>query len=389
MGPADGRPTVRFLVHGAERSGPPIYVLRLLRAWQLVDPGFRTEVVLARPGPLAAEIAALAPTRTARLDRRSPDQLAAQGLRAVGARRAAEESTRWSTRLRIGRTMPALTVVNGATAPTAALLRAAPGGPTAMVAHELSTGWEANISAADRLLLLRRCQRFLAVSRAVRDHLIDALGVPEHRITVVPPPVDVDDTGPVTPRPRSDGAIVVGGGGVTDWRKAPHLWLPVAAEVGRLAPGLPMRFVWFGGDPADRGRGWPLLHDVRHLGLEDRVEFLGAVDDPDRVLGGLDLFVSTAREDAAPLVCAEAAGAGVPVLTFDTGGAAELVGDGRCGSTIPYPRVDELARAVVDLARSPDRRRQLGSRGAAFVRDHRASPVIGRQVGEWVMGAMR
>lgn len=386
----DRRPTVRFLVHGAERSGPPIYVLRLLRSWNRHGVGFRPSVVLGRPGPLVGDFRRVATTTVARLDRRSPEQLVGRGMRAMGAASTAEATVRRATGLRIGRQRPDLTVVNGATTPTAALLRALPAGDrTVMIAHELSTGWFGNISEADRRLLLDRCRSYLAVSRAVED-LLQSLGVERSRITVVPPPVDLAERHGSGPRPPGRGqAIVVGGGGMTDWRKAPELWLQVAAEARRQAPGIPFRFVWFGGTTPSDPQGWPLRHEVDHLGLAGCVEFLGPVDDPWDVLGRCDLFVSTAREDAAPLVCAEAAGCGVPVVTFDSGGAAELARDGRCGVVIPYPRVDELAAAVVRLARDREQRADLGRNGTAFVEQHRQVDVVARQVGTWLMGALR
>jgi glycosyltransferase involved in cell wall biosynthesis len=386
------RPVVRFLVHGAERSGPPLYVLRLLRAWAREDPGFTTEVVLARPGPLVGSFRALGPTTVARLDRRSPEQLAARGLRAAHLGPAADALVRRATEQRLGHHEAALTVVNGATAPTATLLRALPADAHAvMVAHELSTGWFGNIDEADRRLFLGRCSRFLAVSGAVRDYL-GTLGVAADRITVVPPPVDLPERPPTNAPARSadagGGSVVVGGGGVTDWRKAPEVWLQVAAAAVRSAPEVPFRFVWFGGDLPTSRAGWPVQHEIDHLGLSDRVTFLGPVDDPVPVLRSCDLFVSTAREDAAPLVCAEAAGAGIPVLTFDTGGAAELVRDGRCGVVVPYPRVDELAAEVVRLALDRDARTELGSQGANHVAQRRESGVVAGQVGAWLMQAI-
>lgn len=345
---------------------------------------------MARPGPLIPEFEAAGRTRVGRLDRRSPDQLAALGLRRIGGPALADGFLDLAIRARTAGHHADLTVVNGATAPTARLLRSVPDDRrTVMIVHELSTGWFGNISADDRRLLLDRCDRFLAVSRTVAGFLQGCLGVAKRDITVIPPIVDLDERAPTGERGATPGApVVVGGAGMTDWRKAPELWLQVAARAVEMAEGTELRFIWYGGDRPGTVAGWPLQHETAHLGLTDRTRFLGTVTDPWPVLRDIDVFVSTAREDAAPLACAEAAACGAPIITFDTGGAAELVRDGRCGTVVPYPRVDELAEAVVALARDRDRRTELGRRGAQFVEQNQASTVVGAEVGAWLMEAI-
>jgi len=377
-----GEPVVRFLVHGAERSGPPIHVLRLCRWWAAHRPSFGPEVVLARPGELSAEFAALAPTSTARLDRRSPERVGQRVLDALGLHGPGDALVTGATRARV-RGNPDVTVVNGATAPTAALLRMLrPDGPVIMIAHELSTGWRANISDDDRALLLDRVQGFAAVSRSVAAYLT-SLGVSGERIEVIPPAVEASSP-PATERDTGRDHVVVGGGGTTDWRKAPELWLRLAREVVDAEPDRDIRFVWFGGEVPGDGAGWPLRHEIDRLGLGDRVRFLGSVDDPATVLDDVDVFVSTAREDAAPLVCAEAAGRGCAVVTFDSGGAGELVGDSGGGLIVPYPDISMLADAVVRLLRDRRYCAELGMKGAAFVRQQRDVSLVAPATASWI-----
>ncbi|MFM7509619.1 MAG: glycosyltransferase, partial [Actinomycetota bacterium] len=159
-----------------------------MRAWRIDDPGFDTEVVIGRTGPLAPEYAALSELRTAGLDRRSPEQLVARGFDAVGLAHLGRRVRAAATRVRVGDRPADLVVVNGATAAGVELLRTTPQAPTVLIAHELSTGWMSNIDADDRGLLLSSSQGFLAVSHAVEDFLVEQLGVAQEIITVVPPP---------------------------------------------------------------------------------------------------------------------------------------------------------------------------------------------------------
>jgi glycosyltransferase involved in cell wall biosynthesis len=283
-------------------------------------------------------------------------------------------------------------VVNGATSATAELLRVLdPGDRTLVIAHELSTGWLHNVGPDGRALLAA-ADGFLAVSRCVATFLVERMGIAPDRVGVAPPMVEIVEAGspgPVDGASARGTARVVGGGGMTDWRKAPEVWLQVAAAVHTSVPDLDVRFVWFGGAGPDEPAFWPLAHEIDHLGLTGRVSFLGEVSDPTDVLRSCDVFVSTAREDAYPLVCAEAAANGVPVIAFDGGGAAELIADGACGEVITYPDVRAAASATVGFLCDPDRSAGAGERGRAFARSHLDVSVVAPQVARWIDVALR
>lgn len=71
------------------------------------------------------------------------------------------------------------------------------------------------------------------------------------------------------------------------------------------------------------------LRDSFHLG--DSFEFLGFVKPPYHVIKNSDLFVSTSRSEAAPLVFCEAMAVGVPVVATRNEGSAEILGDSDFG----------------------------------------------------------
>ncbi len=99
----------------------------------------------------------------------------------------------------------------------------------------------------------------------------------------------------------------------------------------------------------------------------------------DRVLDHLrlaDAFVLPSREDAFPLVALEAASAELPVVCFDSGGIPALIGD-RAGIVVPFPDLEAMASALVDLAASPRRARSLGQEGSRLVRSHHVPEVGG------------
>ncbi len=142
--------------------------------------------------------------------------------------------------------------------------------------------------------------------------------------------------------------------------------------------------MWFGGARPGEAEFWPLQHEIDHLGLGTSMTFLGPIDDPGPQLDSFDVFVSTAREDANPMVCAEAAARGVPVVAFDNGGAAEMIGVAGSGIVVPYPDTDGMAAAIAGLVRDDDQRHTLGNRGAVHAAAHLGVDTVAPQVEAWI-----
>jgi glycosyltransferase involved in cell wall biosynthesis len=161
-------------------------------------------------------------------------------------------------------------------------------------------------------------------------------------------------------------AFLVGASGMTEWRKGPDLFVRLAAAF-RAQSDRDACFVWIGGSA--EGPEWaPLDHEARHLGVDDMVRFVGHQADAAAWYGVLDVFAVPSREDAFPLSALEAATAGVPVVTFATGGLVEFVGPLDPQTVIPYDDVDQFAAVLVALADDDGRRRRLGEATASRAR---------------------
>ncbi|HUC06614.1 MAG TPA: glycosyltransferase [Solirubrobacterales bacterium] len=107
------------------------------------------------------------------------------------------------------------------------------------------------------------------------------------------------------------------------------------------------------------------------LGVADRVELTGAVDDVPALLRAHDalLFCSSQGADVTPLVLMEALVEERPVVATDVGSVAEVL-QGACGSVVPASDPAAMAAAVVELVADPERARAGARRGAERVRRH-------------------
>lgn len=100
---------------------------------------------------------------------------------------------------------------------------------------------------------------------------------------------------------------------------------------------------------------------ARTLGIHTSVRFLGLRRDIPELLSASDVFVLSSAWEGFGLVIAEAMACGIPVVSTDCGGTAEVVGD--CGELVPPRDPIALASAiqrVLDLP--PEEREALGRR---------------------------
>lgn len=99
--------------------------------------------------------------------------------------------------------------------------------------------------------------------------------------------------------------------------------------------GRPFKWVCIGDGPE-----LPALRAlVAQLGLEDRVEFTGALaqDELYRFYESNDVcvFVNASESEGVPISIMEALSFGIPVVATDVGGNPEIVLDGKCGTLVP------------------------------------------------------
>ena len=369
------RPRVLFVGHAADRTGPPIGLLHLLR-WVVDNTDVRPEILLLNGGPLLGEYEQIGPVTI--LDEWNPSPFFGAMESAVdwGPLKGKRESVRRAglrRRLRrIGR--PDLVYVN--TAWTLRALRYLPADPPVVSAvHELEVGLDYHLPDDVHELLVTRPAHVIGVSEAVAANLVEQHGIDRGDISVHYEMIDARHVGAEARAERrhsleaGDGTVLVGASGLAHWRKAPDLFVRLARMVADQRPDQDVRFVWVGGDHKSPESA-SLRHDVALAGLGDRMHLVPHVDDPLEWFSAMDVFVLPAREDAFPLVCLEAGAQEVPVVCFDNGGMPEFVagGDQECGAVVRYPDLAAMAIAVGALTDDPQRRRSAGRAAADRVR---------------------
>lgn len=374
-----------FVGHGADRTGPPVLLANFQR-WLAAHTTLDFATLLTRGGPLLDDYRRWGPVRV--LDPRwTAPRIAQQGLARAGRPGAARRLRDARDRRHLaGWDRAGLVYVNTASPATLRPLALLPPGvPVVLHVHELEVALRYQLDDADRALVRDRPTHWIAASQAVADNLTSNHGVAADRISVHHEFVEPVEPVRGAERDRlrraagiDPEAFVVVGSGMTEWRKGPDLLVGVTAELRRRTDR-PISVLWVGG-ATEGPTWWPLDHEAHHRGVADVVRFLGTQDEPGTWLRLGDAFALTSREDAFPLAALEAASAGLPVVTFDTGGTTELVAAAGAGEVVPYPDLGAMADVLARWADDEAQRRREATTLAAHVRAHHltevAAPVL-------------
>jgi N-acetyl-alpha-D-glucosaminyl L-malate synthase BshA len=139
----------------------------------------------------------------------------------------------------------------------------------------------------------------------------------------------------------------------------------VVRVFAKVAAQLPSVLVMVGDGP-DRGDAEA---EVRELGLQDSVFFLGKIDAVAPLLAGADLFLLPSKNESFGLSALEALACGVPVIGTDAGGMPEVVRDGVTGMLRPVGDIDGMAEDAIAILRDRNRWAEMSAAAAADARE--------------------
>jgi glycosyltransferase involved in cell wall biosynthesis/MoaA/NifB/PqqE/SkfB family radical SAM enzyme len=185
---------------------------------------------------------------------------------------------------------------------------------------------------------------FLAPSRTVQTFYLQQ-GVPESKVVYSPYGFDVERIAQCR-RELGSGPLRFGFMG----RIIPVKGIQVLLRAFRLNTGRARLDIW-----GSTGADTPWLNALAEG--DSRITFHGSYHNGQvqDVLDGMDVMVApSVWLENSPLVIQEAMLAGVPVITSDIGGMAELVKDGVDGFLVPPGDVDALAALLQRLIDAPD-----------------------------------
>ena len=129
----------------------------------------------------------------------------------------------------------------------------------------------------------------------------------------------------------------------------------------------------------DDGVEQALRAQVRSLGLDSRVRFLGMVDAETRasLFSAADLCTLTSHAENFGNAAGEAMSAGLPVLVSETCGIAEHIEEYEAGRVVPV-EVEAIASSLSEMISEPTRLRQMGQRARRLVSEKYTAEAVAR-----------
>lgn len=140
----------------------------------------------------------------------------------------------------------------------------------------------------------------------------------------------------------------------------------IRAFAGALRQNSSLRLLMAGGDLGLK-KNQKYLKSLMSLAarenVADKIRFMGFVRDTGSLFGNADIFLNFSRSESFSLTCLEALAHGVPVISTDSGGPAELFESGVSGILVPVGDVKAMTDAIVRVSSDRALRQQLGTRG--------------------------
>jgi glycosyltransferase involved in cell wall biosynthesis len=237
--------------------------------------------------------------------------------------------------------------------------------------HELST--IISIYTPNFKTLIPAIDAFMGVSKIVCTNLVE-MGIDAEKVYLV---YEYIEALPVSSHVPTDDRFVVGGAGTVHWRKGHDIFIQVANEI--LKSDENIYFIWVGA--INKVHEIIVREDIRKLGLQDRVTFIGEVDEPFSYFQKFDVFFLPSREDPFPLVCLETGRLGKPIICFDqAGGIPELI-EGGGGKIVPYLDVSAASKAILHYYQHPEDLKQdqkrIKDQVKSFTVDKAAPQILG------------
>ncbi|MEO6148800.1 MAG: glycosyltransferase family 4 protein [Mucilaginibacter sp.] len=238
--------------------------------------------------------------------------------------------------------------------------------PVILHVHENEFSINAYYSEALAGSYLKLIDHYIAVSKSTRQNLEENYHIPAEKISLVNEFVPVKNFAQpiktveqVKATLNITGEFIVGGAGVTSWRKGVDIFMQAALIIKKTLGSKKIKFVWMG--QVEYLFKSQAAYELKRLELtDDDIVFTGSVEHPQDYFQIFDVFALTSREDPFPLVSLEAAAQSKPIICFDgAGGAPELLVNGG-GIVVPYADAQAMADAIIDLYNDADRLAELG-----------------------------
>ena len=222
--------------------------------------------------------------------------------------------------------------------------------------------------------VMHYAERIIANSQNSKRILTDKWGMPDYKVTVMTPGVDIEK---FCPDPSSQapehwaGKKVVLTVGRLQKRKGQDMMIRALPELVNMFPDIHYCII---GDGEERSE---LEQLASRLNVNEYVEFAGEIGDQEMVTcyRHCDLFALPNRrvgndDEGFGMVLLEAQASGRPVLAGNSGGTSETLIEGETGVLCDCKTPESIVRKLHELFSKPATMARMGNKGRTYMEDH-------------------
>ncbi len=112
-----------------------------------------------------------------------------------------------------------------------------------------------------------------------------------------------------------------------------------------------------------------LKKHAEKIGVDQKVEFLGFVENMPAFFNSLDVFLLSSEYEGFGYVITEALASCKPVVAFDVKSTSEIISDGETGFITGQGNINEMADRIIELTEDPKLRVSMGRAGKKRVEE--------------------
>jgi glycosyltransferase involved in cell wall biosynthesis len=371
---------VLFVSHQASRTGAPIVLTHLLK-WLKAEQKFDISIYIKERGPLEGAFKSISTTYLP-----YERNLVQRAFRKGASKLLGKTFGYKLPKPLLQQTFDLIYLNTVESLELASLLKKAFNCPIICHVHEnsftINHYYPHTVKAANLLLI----DYFIAASKSTAENLICSFNIAPEKINVIYECICLKDISRPTiteNRVKAElginGEFIIGGSGLTIWRKGIDLFIQLAVRLNQLQPKNNIKLVWIGTLYPEFVEQYK--YEADRLGIGDKIIFTGSQSTPQNYFQIFDVFTLTSREDPFPLVVLEAAALRKPIICFEgAGGIPELIENDKGGIVVPYADIDAMAKQILLLKDQEDRLVKMGKDAENLIQDFDVN-VVGKQ---WV-----
>lgn len=217
-------------------------------------------------------------------------------------------------------------------------------------------------------------RRTVAISDAVREHLVNKMKVPKAKIELLYNGIDINlvkkeyskqDLDKIRKEFNLASDLVVGITARLSSVKGHIYLLRAISRIKEVFPDVQLLIVGSG-----KSRYETKLHRMcKKLNIDRNVIFQPGMQDVYKALSVMDVFVLPSVQEGLGLSLLEALSAGLPVVASNVGGIYSVIRDEENGLLVPPKDDKALAEAIIRLLKNKDYAKALGQKGIQVIRE--------------------